>query len=53
MALTNFSGHTDRRDCALIYAGSITQGEGSYDPGMTCAELLAGRFRGCPRRPLG
>jgi hypothetical protein len=32
--------------------GPITQGEGSYDPGMTCAEL-AGRVRDCPWRPLG
>jgi hypothetical protein len=44
---------TDRRDCALICAGSVTQGEGSYDPGMAYDELLAGRARGYLREAAG
>ena len=34
----------------FIYAGSITQDEGSYGPGMVYDELLAGRVRDCLRR---
>jgi hypothetical protein len=38
------------RSAHFIYAGSITQDEGPYRPGMVYDELLAGRVRDCLRR---
>jgi hypothetical protein len=38
---------------AHLRPGSITQDEGSYDPGMAYDELLAGRVRDCLREVAG
>ena len=38
---------------AHLRRGSITQGEGSCDPGMAYDELLAGRVRDCLREVAG
>jgi pimeloyl-ACP methyl ester carboxylesterase len=48
------SGLRQRRDCALIFAGGRSRKvRGSYDPGLACDDLLAGRVRGCLGRPPG
>jgi hypothetical protein len=38
---------------AHLRRGSITQGEGSCDPGVAYDELLAGRVRDCLREVAG
>jgi hypothetical protein len=38
---------------AHLRLGLITQGEGSYDPGMAYDEPLAGRVRDCLREVAG
>jgi hypothetical protein len=47
------ASHTDRRDCALIYAGGRSRKVGACDPGMADDELLAGRVRDCLRGVAG